>query len=322
MMWRGWYGLAADDVVLHAGALNWTYTLGAGLLDPWAAGATAAVYAGPRDPGVWPRLAERVGATVFAAVPGVYRQILKYGERTGEGFAGLRCGLSAGETLPGSVAAAWRAETRTPIYEALGMSEISTYVSSSPGSPPRPGFVGPPQPGRRVAVLVAGTDRPAPVGEVGELAVSRRDPGLMVGYWNDPAATAAACRGEWFVTGDLALMDADGYVAWKGRADDQMNAGGYRVSPQEVEEALLAHPAVADAAAVELPVAEGVSIVAAFVVAPATTAEALDAWCADRLAAYKRPRRIEFRESLPRTPTGKLLRRALAVTAAPRPAKI
>jgi acyl-coenzyme A synthetase/AMP-(fatty) acid ligase len=123
------------------------------------------------------------------------------------------------------------------------------------------------------------------------------------------------------VTGDRAVMDADGYVAWRGRADDLMNAGGYRVSPQEVEAALLAHPGVAEAAVVELPAGEGVSIVAAFVVAPGASAAALDAWCAERLAAYKRPRRIELRDSLPRTATGKLLRRALAVTEAPRSEK-
>jgi acyl-coenzyme A synthetase/AMP-(fatty) acid ligase len=314
MMWRGWYGLTADDVMLHAGAFNWTYTLGAGLLDPWAAGASTVIWQGPREPGVWPRLAASHGATIFAAAPGVYRQLLKYGENIAEGFAGLRHGLTAGEAMGAALSAAWTAATGKAVYEALGMSEVSTYVSACPDAPGRPGFVGRPQPGRRVAVLIPGTDRPAPRGATGELAVSRRDPGLMLGYHGDPEGTAAAFRGDWFVTGDLAEMDADGLIGWRGRADDLMNAGGYRVAPAEVEEALLAHPLVREAAAVELRVRADVSIVAAFVVAPGATAEALDAWCADRLAAYKRPRRIEFRDALPRTPTGKLMRRALAVT--------
>jgi acyl-coenzyme A synthetase/AMP-(fatty) acid ligase len=315
MMWAGWYGLRADDVMLHAGAFNWTYTLGAGLLDPWAAGASTVIYDGPRDPGVWSRLASAHGATLFAAAPGVYRQLLKYGENLAEGFATLRHGLSAGETLVDALAAAWTAQTGKPIHEALGMSEISTYVSSSPDAPRRAGRVGRPQPGRRVAVLAAGTDRPAPVGVTGELAVSRRDPGLMLGYWGDAAGTEAAMRGEWFVTGDLAAMDADGYLAYGGRADDLMNASGYRVAPEEVEAALSAHPAVREAAVTEVRLAEGLSIIAAFVVAEQASGldeAALVAWCRERLAAYKTPRRVTFLDALPRTGTGKLRRRALA----------
>lgn len=314
MMWRGWYGLTADDVMLHAGAFNWTYTLGAGLLDPWAAGAATVIYDGPRDPGIWPRLAAAHGASLFAATPGVFRQLLKYGTGLGEGFAGLRHALSAGETLVEPLAEAWVAATGKPVYEALGMSEVSTYVSASPDTPRRPGFAGRPQPGRRVAVLEPGSDRPVPAGEVGDLAVSRRDPGLMLGYWNDPEGTAAAFRGEWFVTGDLAEMDADGYLAHRGRADDVMNAGGYRVAPQEVEAVLSACPGVVEAAAVEMPVREGLSIIAAFVVPaePAPTPEGIAAWCAGRLAAYKCPKQITLVDTLPRTATGKLLRRALA----------
>jgi len=134
----------------------------------------------------------------------------------------------------------------------------------------------------------------------------------MLGYWGDAEGTAAAMRGAWFVTGDRAVMDADGYVAYRGRADDLMNAGGYRVAPQEVEDALLAHPAVTEAAAVETRVRDDLSIIAAHVVAQGVTAAALEAWCAQRLAAYKRPKSIAFVEALPRTATGKLMRRALA----------
>ena len=313
MMWQGWYGLTAADVMLHAGAFNWTYTLGAGLLDPWAAGAATVIYDGPRDPGIWPRLAAAHGASLFAATPGVFRQLLKYGNGLREGFAGLRHALTAGETLVEPLAEAWEADTGKPIYEALGMSEISTYVSASPATPRRAGFAGRPQKGRRVAVLAPGSDAPVPVGTTGDLAVSRRDPGLMLGYWNDPEGTAAAFRGAWFITGDLAEMDADLYLAHRGRADDVMNAGGYRVAPQEVEAVLAGCPGVVEAAAVEMPVRAGLSIIAAFVVPgePAPTPETLAAWCAGRLAAYKCPKQFTLIDALPRTATGKLLRRAL-----------
>ena len=312
MMWRGWYGLTAEDVMLHAGAFNWTYTLGAGLMDPWGAGASTVIYDGPTDPGVWSRIAAATGATLFAATPGVLRQLLKYGEAVGRDMAGLRHALCAGEKLSDGLAEAWRAETGKPVFEALGMSEISTYLSFSPEAPPAPGRVGRPQPGRRVAVLTRSSDRPARIGETGELAVSRRDPGLMLGYWRDEAATAAAFRGEWFVTGDLAEMDETGKVAHRGRADEVMNAGGYRVAPQEIEAALLSHPGVAEAAAVEVRPRPDLSIIAAFVVAEGIAPEALREWIAPRLAAYKRPKHIEVVDALPKTPTGKLRRKALA----------
>jgi acyl-coenzyme A synthetase/AMP-(fatty) acid ligase len=312
MMWAGWYGLGPEDRVLHAGAFNWTYTLGAGLTDPWAAGATALIHAGPADRGIWPRLAAAHAPTIFAAVPGVYRQMLGTpGLR--EGFAALRHGLSAGEALPARVRAEWEAAAGKPIHEALGMSEVSTYISFSPEHPGVPGRAGRPQTGRRVAVI--GADGvPVPLGEAGDLAVSRRDPGLMLGYWRRAAETEAAFRGEWFVTGDRAIMHDDGTITHLGRADDLMNAGGFRVDPVEVETALLEHPGVAEAAAVERSVKDGASVIAAFFVAAggAEIEEAeLAAHCAARLARYKQPRIFRRVEALPHGPTGKLLRRQL-----------
>ncbi len=312
MMWDGWYGLRPEDRVLHAGAFNWTFTLGAGLTDPWARGASALLYCGPADRAVWPALAAAHGATIFAGAPGVYRQMLGAGADLA-GFAGLRHGLSAGEALPANVARAWSEATGKPIYEALGMSEISTYISFSPGSPPVPGRAGRPQPGRRVAVLDERDETPVPRGEAGLLAVSRRDPGLMLGYWRRPEDTAAVFRGEWFVTGDRAALHDDDTIEFFGRADDLMNAGGFRVSPAEVEAVLLSHPGVAEAAAVSEPVREGVEVIAIYyipVAAPVPEAD-LAAHCATRLARYKCPRRFVAMETLPRNSAGKLLRRAL-----------
>src|SRR5208282_39166 len=111
----------------------WTYTLGVGVLDPWARGATGALYAGPRDPAIWPTLIERTRATIFAAVPSVYRQILKHGDPRARDLSRLRHGVTAGEALSPELLAHWREATGIWLYEALGMSEISTYVSSRPG---------------------------------------------------------------------------------------------------------------------------------------------------------------------------------------------
>jgi acyl-coenzyme A synthetase/AMP-(fatty) acid ligase len=312
MMWDGWYGLTSQDRVLHAGAINWTFTLGVGLTDPWAAGATALVYAGPPDRHVWPRLAAAHRPTIFAASPGVYRQMLDSPDLA-TGLAALRHGLSAGEGLPPSVRAAWEGATGRPIYEALGMSEISTYVSFAPGVPTVPGRAGRPQPGRRIAVLPEAGDDPVPIGSDGILAVSRRDPGLMIGYWRRPEETAAAFRGEWFVTGDRARMETDGTITHLGRTDDLINAGGFRVSPAEIEAALLSHPGVAEAAVIERAIAPGVTVIAAFYVptGDAMPEATLAEHCAGRLARYKCPRAFTVVAALPRDRNGKLLRRQL-----------
>ncbi len=197
------------------------------------------------------------------------------------------------------------------------MSEISTYISVAPDRPPRHDIAGWPQPGRRIAILGEDPESgPVPQGTDGLLAVSRRDPGLMLGYWRRPDETEAAFRGEWFLTGDRARMDEDGALHYLGRADDVMNAGGFRVNPAEVEAALQHHPGVAEAAAVDLNVNDGVSMIAAFYVpkgAPVAP-EALAAHCATELAAYKCPRLFRAVEALPRSANGKILRRQLKET--------
>ncbi len=208
------------------------------MLDPFARGATGALYAGPRDPGAWPRLIEATGATIFAAVPSLYRQMLKYGDPSPGAPSAPSPRRHCGRGAPPDLLAHWREATGTSLYEALGMSEISTYISMRPGEPIRPGSPGKPQRGRRVAILpVEGGTEPLPPGDIGLLSVHRSDPGLMLGYWNRPEEEAAAFRGEWFIGGDFASFDADGYVWHRGRNNDIMNAFGYRVSPLEVEKA-------------------------------------------------------------------------------------
>lgn len=311
-MYQGWYGLTPDDRVLHAGAFNWTYTLGTGLTDPWANGATAIVYTGPKDPAVWPRLIRSSEATIFAAVPSLYRQVLRYTEVDRKALGALRHGLIAGETPPPGLFEEWAGRAGRELYEALGMSELSTYISSSPSVPRRPGAVGKPQPGRAIAILpVDGGTTPLAPGEEGLLAVHRSDPGLMLGYWHRPAEEAEVTRGDWFIGGDLARFDDDGYVLHCGRANDIMKALGYRVAPQEVEAALAEHPSVAEVACAEVQVRSDVSVIGAFIVpreGAVRDADAIKQFATERLAAYKCPREIVFLDALPRTANGKLRR--------------
>jgi acyl-coenzyme A synthetase/AMP-(fatty) acid ligase len=315
-MYRGWYGIGAGDRMLHAGAFNWTFTLGTGLTDPWANGATAIVYTGENDPALWPRLIAATEATLFAGVPGLFRQMLKYAKDDDMRLPTLRHALVAGETPPPGLFEDWTGRTGTELYEALGMSEISTYISSGPEAPRKPGTVGKPQPGRRVAILpMEGGEEPLPPGAEGLIAVDRRDPGLMLGYWRRPREEAEVMRGRWFAGGDLGVIDHDAYVTHTGRANDLMNALGYRVSPLEVEAVLGEHPGVAEVACAEINVRGDVSVIGAFVVAKGPEppdAESLKAFAGERLAAYKCPKEIRFVAALPRTANGKIKRSELA----------
>ena len=304
MMFDGWYGLRPQDRVLHAGAFNWTYTLGTGLMDPWTMGATALIPSPDTTPQMLPALLKDHDATLFAAAPGIYRQILKSPLPP---LPQLRHGLSAGEKLPDTTRRAWRTATKTPIFEAYGMSECSTFISGSPTTPAKEGTLGRAQTGRRVALLKDGSPSDA-----GQIAVHKSDPGLMMGYLGDPAQTADKFDGDWFLTGDMGRKGQNGDITYEGRVDDMMNAGGYRVSPIEVEAALALHPALEDAAAVEVRVKSDASVIAAFY----TSANVIEhtelaAHCAAHLARYKSPRLFVRVDSLPRGANNKLLRRAL-----------
>lgn len=308
MMWRGWYGMGPEDRILHAGAFNWTYTLGVGLLDPWAMGATAVIPRAGTQSATLPEILQGSRATIFAAAPGVYRQFLK--STVLPALPHLRHGLSAGEALPSSVRDAWRDRIGTEIYEALGMSECSTFISAAPGHQAPEGAAGYPQPGRRVAVL-SGDGQVQPPGTPGVLAVHRDDPGLMLGYLED-GHPQLPLSGDWFVTGDMVEMSIDGAVRYLGRDDDMMNAGGFRVSPLEVEHAFDAVGAIAEAAAVEVNIRPDVSVIALFFTAVVEVETAdLDAEAARHLARYKQPRLYIPLETLPKGRTGKLDRRAL-----------
>ncbi len=315
-MYQGWYAITPDDRMLHAGAFNWTYTLGTGLIDPWANGATSLIYTGEKSPEVWPALIRHCNATLFAAVPSLVRQILKYAPSGPLDVHRLRHGLIAGERPPDDLFDAWRQRTGTELHEALGMSELSTYISTSPSVPRKPGTIGKPQAGRRIAILSTdGGDDELPAEHDGLIAVHRSDPGLMLGYWNRPDEELEVYRGDWFVGGDLGRMDGDGYVTHLGRANDIMKALGYRVSPHEVEAVLAQCPGVGEVACAEVRVRADVSVIGAFVIrAPGSSLStiALEAFAADRLADYKRPREIVFVDTLPRTANGKVKRSLLA----------
>ena len=309
MMHQGWYGITEQDRVMHAGAFNWTYTLGTGLMDPWSVGATALIPApGTRPEMLGPLLAAH-GATLFAAAPGVYRQMLS--RSTLPDLPDLRHGLSAGEKLPVITREAWAKATGTTIHEAYGMSECSTFISSCPAAPCTPEALGRAQPGRRVAIM--GADGPVAYGQPGVIAVHRDDPGLMLGYLHQPDETAARFQGDWFMTGDIGQMAPDGQIRYLGRNDDMMNAGGFRVSPIEVEAAFAGVPGLSNVGAAEIEVKPGTRIIVAFYTSSTALDEtALRAYVEPKLAAYKHPRAYIRIPEMPTGANGKILRRRLS----------
>ncbi|NIZ12210.1 class I adenylate-forming enzyme family protein [Phaeobacter sp. HF9A] len=308
MMIRDWYDLHPDDRLLHAGAFNWTFTLGTGILDPLTVGATAIIPAQDRDIADIPQILKQSSATLFAAVPGVYRKILK-SEQLPD-LPHLRHGLAAGEKLSGEIRDLWRQRIGTEIYEAFGMSECSTFISSAPHRPADGVALGTPQRGRKLAILAE--DGPVEIGQEGVIAIHREDPGLMLGYHGAPEATHARFQGAWFVTGDRGVMSESGQIRYCGRDDDMMNAGGFRLSPLEVEKAFATCDGITEFAVAEVEVKPDVHIIVGFYTGREDVTETrLRAFAEAELADYKRPKAYMRLAHMPSNPNGKLLRRAL-----------
>lgn len=314
---RYWFDFADDqqDRILHSGKFNWTYVLGSGLMDPLYLGKTVIVHEGKNDATLWPKLIAKHKATIFIGVPTIYRQILQKTDFSQQDVPSLRHCMSAGEHLSDEVLSLWRQRFDMDIYEAVGMSEFSYYLSETKSWPIRPGSAGFPQPGHAIQLLDPETLQPVKLGEEGMICVPDNDPGLFLYYWNLPEETAKLKRDGWFLTGDFARYDDDGYVWFLGRKDDIIKSFGYRVSPYEIERVFKSHPAVSDCAAVGETIEKDKVLVVAYVLLhqdqPVSPDELL-AFGRKHLAAYKSPKIIYIAQDFPRTKNGKILRREVS----------
>jgi acyl-coenzyme A synthetase/AMP-(fatty) acid ligase len=227
--------------------------------------------------------------------------------------------VGAGEAVNPEVVEAWRAGTGQHIYEGYGQTETVLVAATFPATRWKPGSMGPAAPGHVLGIVdengrevARGTE-----GDLGIRVVPERPVGMFAGYWRNEEATSKCHRGDWYVTGDRAAMDGDGYLWFVGRADDVINSASYRIGPFEVESALVEHPAVAEAAVVGKPDPLRGEIVKAFVVlasgqagSPALAAE-LQEHVKQVTAPYKYPREIDFVAELPKTISGKIRRAEL-----------
>ena len=308
-----WFDFDTDDRILHSGKLNWTYALGTAMMDPFYRGKSVVLYEGPTKPDIWPQLIAKHDCSIFIGVPTVYRQILHKTAYGAGDVPSLRYCMSAGEHLSDEILALWRQRFALDIYEAVGMSECSYYLSHHPSRPLRPGSAGVPQPGHDIALLDA-TMQPVPDNVEGMLCISTCDPGLFIKYWGMADETATSRRNGYFLTGDYARRDSDGYLWFLGRKDDLINSMGYRISPIEIERVLKAMPGVADCVVIDEPIDSDRCIVSACIIPVENQQLQTDqviAYAAEHLASYKVPKKVRFMASFARTSNGKVLRRGV-----------
>jgi acetyl-CoA synthetase len=305
-----WLGLRGGDLHWNISSPGWAKHAWSSVFAPWNAGATIFVYDYQRFDAK--RVLEtivRCGVTTVCAPPTVWRMLI--GENLGEYEVHVREAASAGEPLNPEVIERVEHAWHLTIRDGYGQTETTAMVGNSPGQPVRAGSMGRPLPGYEIVLLDAHGE-PSDEGVI-SLPLANRPMGLMVGYLDEESQSTGAMAGGYYRTGDVATRDADGYITYVGRADDVFKSSDYRISPFELESALIEHPLVAEAAVVPSPDAMRLSVPKAFCVlrgaTPPTREVALQIFqfVRERLPGFKRVRRLEFGE-LPKTISGKIRR--------------
>jgi acetyl-CoA synthetase/medium-chain acyl-CoA synthetase len=314
MQARVWLDAKPTDLVWSTAGTGWAKSLWNVLLGPWSCGSAIVLDEGGFEPAARMDLIRDLEVTVLCQAPTEYRLEAKL-EGLGErwSFPKLRHCVSAGEPLNPEVLARWKDAFGLTILDGYGQTENSLLVANVPGMDVRPGSMGKPTPGHDVDV-VDPDGRPCAPGDVGDIGVRGDPPTLFRGYYKNDEETRASRRGDWYLTGDRAQKDDDGYFWFVGRSDDVISSGAYRIGPFEVESALLEHPAVLESAVVGSPDPDRGNVVKAFVVLRAGQAPSaelvreLQEHCKRVTAPYKYPREIEFVAELPKTRSGKIRR--------------
>lgn len=308
-----WLGLKAGDVHLNISSPGWAKHAWSCFFAPWNAGACVFIHNTPRFSarGLLAVL-ERCRITSLCAPPTVWRMLIQEDLAAWQGRLSLREVIGAGEPLNPEIIEQIRKAWGLTLRDGYGQTETTAQVGNAPGLPLKPGSMGLPLPGYKIKLLDA-DGHEADEGEVC-IDLSARPLGLMEGYLDSPEKNAEVMRGGYYHTGDTAARDADGYLTFVGRADDVFKASGYRISPFELESALIEHEAVVEVAVVPCPdpvrtaVPKAYLILAPGAVAGPELAEMIFAFARQQLAPYKRVRRIEFVTELPKTISGKIRR--------------
>ncbi|HWP36872.1 MAG TPA: benzoate-CoA ligase family protein [Gemmatimonadales bacterium] len=308
---KQWLGYGPNDVTLSVPKLFFGYATGSNLFFPFSVGATSVLFAERCTADVVFEKIARHRPTILVNVPTMVNQMVSHPAAARQDLSSVRFATSAGEALPVELFERWKATFGVELLDGLGTAEMwHIFISNRPGEV-RPGTLGRVVTGFDVRVR-DDEGRDLPAGEVGWLWV--RGNSRAIAYWQQMDKTMSAFRGEWYVSGDMISMDADGYVTYAGRGDDMLKVSGRWLSPQEVENCLLGHPRVREAVVVGAQDGAGLTFPRAFVVASGAAGELgeeLKAFVKQRLASYKAPREIVFLAALPRTHLGKVDRGAL-----------
>jgi long-chain acyl-CoA synthetase len=302
------FGYRADDIVLCALPLFHSYAVNSCMIQVMMAGAGQVILERFTPDGVLQAIQQH-RVTLFPGVPTMFNYLVNFPDRARYDLRSLRIAQSAGAVLAAKLMQDFESMYGVPLVDGYGITEAHSFVTLNDPNGKRPaGSCGKPIEGDEVRIVDA-QDRDVPAGERGELIF--RGPNLPVGYVNAPQATAEALRGGWYHSGDVAYMDAEGYVYIVDRIKDTIICGGYNIYPKEVEDVIYAHPAVLDVAVVGVAdEAKGEIPKACVVLKPdaTLTAAELDTYCRQNLAAYKLPRVIEFVDAIPKTASGKTKR--------------
>ena len=315
-----WLTLTEHDVMWCTADTGWAKAGTSILFGPWSTGSTVLFYDGPFDPNHRFRLLTTYGVTVFCAAATELRKLIQQNVDTYD-FSQLRLTVSAGESVNPEIVTRWREITGGLLLDGYGQTETLMTILNYPPMKLKPGSMGRPLPGTNAAILADDNDIILGTNQTGRLIIQWQNPQIMVGYWKAPELTNKARLtvdgSEWFITGDRAYQDQEGYFFYEGRDDDVINSAGYRIGPMEVENALMNHPAVMECAAVGSPDAERGEIVKAFIIlndgfenSDKLIAELQD-FTKSVTAPSRYPRRISFVDELPKTVTGKIQRRLL-----------
>ncbi|MFQ5521419.1 MAG: benzoate-CoA ligase family protein, partial [Candidatus Methylomirabilia bacterium] len=302
-------GITERDRTFSAAKLFFAYGLGNNMYFPMRVGAQGVLYPHRPAPEAMFEVIDRFKPTIFFGVPTLYAAMLQVKEAEQRfDLSSLRLCVSAGEALPPDLYQRWTDRFRVELLDGIGTTEILHIFLSSRAGQVRPGSSGLPVPGYE-AIIVDDEGKPVPQGEVGNLRV--RGDSTMAYYWNKHEKTKETLFGPWIQTGDKYYQDADGYYWYCGRSDDMLKVGGIWVSPVEVENTLIAHPAVLEAAVVGKEDTDKLVKPKAYVVLKDTSHGSpemeteLKEFVKDKIAPYKYPRWIEFVSELPKTATGK-----------------
>jgi long-chain acyl-CoA synthetase len=301
----------AEEIVLTPLPLYHIFSMTVNCLTFMHYGAENVLIADPRDVAGLIEVLRSTPVTVMTGVNTLFNALLGQPGFAALDFSRLKISVAGAMALQTSVAERWRAVTRSPIVEGYGLTEASPVVCCNPiDGTDRTGTIGLPFPSTDLRIVdAAGAETPR--GEPGELQV--RGPQVMRGYWQHPEETAQVLTDGWLSTGDIAHIDADGFVRIVDRKKDMIKVSGFNVYPTEIEDVVAGHPAVLEVAAVGVSDDRTGQAIKLFVVkrTPELTAEVLIDFCRTKLTAYKVPRLVEFRNELPKTNVGKILRRAL-----------